>query len=123
MKKTLAVLTLLSSIILLPAAYARADDAPTTPTTPAPAARRQGEVNHRLRRQRRRINQGVKSGQLTHGEAKELREHDKAIHAEEREDRKENGGKLTPADKQQLNKELNQNSKDIYQEKHDGETR
>jgi hypothetical protein len=85
------------------------------------AARHQGQVNRRLRHQHHRIRQGVKSGELTKSEAKELREHDKAIHAEEREMRKENGGKLTPEDKKKLNKELDENSRDISQEKHDAE--
>jgi hypothetical protein len=87
------------------------------------AAPKQGEVNRRLRRQNKRIKQGVKSGELTKSEAKELKTKDKAIHAEEHEMRKEDGGKLTQADKKELNQELNQNSKEIYQEKHDAEKR
>lgn len=121
MKKFLGLTLLASSILVLSMTAARADNA--APTTPAPAARRQGQVNHRLRRQNRRIRRGVKSGQLTHAEAKDLRQHDRAIHSDEREMRKENGGKLTPQDKKQLNQELNQNSGNIYQEKHDAETR
>ena len=111
--KSILALSLLS---ILPLASVSADGTP-------PVARRQGEVNHRLRRQHRRINQGVKSGELTKPEARSLRQNDRNIHQEERDMRANNGGKLTPADKKALNQQENQNSKEIYQEKHDGETR
>ena len=116
MKKFIGLTLLASSIVVLSLSAIRADAA-------APVARRQGQVNRRLRRQNRRIHRGVKSGQLTHTEARALRQHDRAIHSDEREMRKENGGKLTPQDKKQLNQELNQNSGNIQQEKHDAETR
>lgn len=124
MKKIVGFMTLLSSVVLLPASSTFADA--TAPTTTAPAAtaspgaggHRPGEVNQRLRRQHRRIRQGVKKGQLTAAEAKDLRQHDQAIRSEETEMRKANGGKLTPQDKQKLNDELNQNSQAITQQKH-----
>ena len=47
---------------------------------------RRAEVNRRLNDQNARITQGVKDGQLTHGEAKAMRADDHAIRAEERAD-------------------------------------
>ena len=35
-------------------------------------------------------------------------------------DRESNGGKLTPGEKKQVNKEQNKTSKEIHKDKHDG---
>jgi hypothetical protein len=83
----------------------------------------QREPNHRLHRQHRRIRQGVKSGQLTKGEARHLRKEDREIHHEERDMRAVNGGKLTSADKRALNQQENKVSRDIYEDKHNDQTR
>lgn len=79
---------------------------------------RRAEVNERVRKQDRRIKQGLKNGTLTPAQAKQLRGEEKGIKAQERSEVKANGGYLTKGEQKQLNGELNQDSKQIYAEKH-----
>ena len=79
---------------------------------------RRNEVNERVDHQRARINEGVKSGKLTQGQAAQLRGNDKAIKQQEHAEVKANGGHLTKAEQKQLNQEENANSKLIHAEKH-----
>jgi hypothetical protein len=79
-------------------------------------------VNQRLENQQDRINQGIKSGELTRKEAGNLEAKDARIKNNERFDRKANGGKLTPAERASLQKQLNKSSKTIYKDKHNGKT-
>ena len=123
MKTTSKTVLALSLFSLLPFASVRADDAPAAPSTAAPAAKRPGEVNRRLHRQNRRINQGVKSGELTRREAHRLRKEDRTVHKEEKDMRAVNGGKLTPADKAALNQQENKVSRNIHRQKHDAQKR
>jgi hypothetical protein len=78
-------------------------------------------VNGRQHLQHGRIAQGVRSGQLTPEEAAKLRQEQKAIRTEERAYKAD--GKITRAERKDLHQDLNQASKEIYQEKHDGENR
>lgn len=77
-------------------------------------------VNARQQHQESRIAQGVKSGQLTKDETKELQTEEKSIRQEEKEYKSD--GKLTKDERKDLHQDLNEVSKDIYQEKHDAET-
>ncbi|MFI5363505.1 MAG: hypothetical protein ACHQ49_16175 [Elusimicrobiota bacterium] len=79
---------------------------------------RRAQVNKRVENQRDRINEGVKSGELSKGEAKQLRQNDNAIKAQEHADVKKNHGHITKAEQKQLNQEENANSKLIHDEKH-----
>jgi len=79
-------------------------------------------VAQRKENQQDRIAQGVKSGQLTAGETANLESKEAAITGETRADRAANGGKLTPAEKQQINQQQNQLSKQIYKDKHNANT-
>ena len=78
------------------------------------------EVGKRAENQQDRIAQGVKSGQLTAGEAAHLEGREAAINHEVKTDRAANGGKLTPAERQQINRQQNRTSKAIYRDKHNG---
>jgi len=78
------------------------------------------EVGKREENQQDRIAQGVKSGQLTAGEASHLENNEAKINNEVRNDRAANGGKLTQQEKQQVNRQLNRQSKQIYRTKHNG---
>jgi hypothetical protein len=64
----------------------------------------------------------VKSGQLTPGETANLENKEAAINKETRTDRAANGGKLTGAEKAQINRQQNQTSKQIYADKHNANT-
>jgi len=79
-------------------------------------------VAERKENQQDRIANGVKSGQLTAGETTGLESKEAAINGETGADRAANGGKLTSAEKQQINRQQNQLSKQIYQDKHNANT-
>jgi hypothetical protein len=96
-----------------------AAQAPSTPsTTPA----QKPTIAQRKENQQDRIAQGVKSGQLTAGETANLETKEAAINGKTRADRAANGGKLTQAEKQQVNQQQNQLSKQIYNDKHNAAT-
>ena len=86
-----------------------------------PAAVRDPGVNERQANQTARIVQGVKSGELTHNEAQELRTERRDIRDLEHDYKSD--GTLTGAERQDLHQQLNQQSQEIYEEKHDEETR
>ncbi len=78
-------------------------------------------VNARQHHQQERIEQGVRSGELTRGEAKQLRQEERSARREEREYKSD--GKLTRDERRDLHQDLNQVSRDIHDEKHDAERR
>jgi hypothetical protein len=81
------------------------------------------ELNNRRVAQRDRIAQGLQSGQLTAGEAAKLENREVQTNQTARDMRAANGGKLTTADKQALNKQFNHTSKAIYRDKHNNAKR
>jgi hypothetical protein len=81
------------------------------------------EVGKRAENQQDRIAQGIKSGQLTNGEAAHLESNEAKINNEVRNDRAANGGKLTSQEKAQVNRQQNKQSRQIYQAKHNGRVR
>jgi hypothetical protein len=94
--------------------------ASTPAAAPTPAAK--PTVAQRKENQQDRIAQGVKSGQLTAGETSKLETKEAAINGETKADRAANGGKLTAAEKKQINGQQNQVSKQIYKDKHNANT-
>jgi hypothetical protein len=80
------------------------------------------EVGQRQRNQQERIAQGVKSGQLTASETAHLERREAAIHKEVKTERAANGGKLTPAERRQVNRQENRTSAAIYRKKHNART-
>jgi hypothetical protein len=78
------------------------------------------EVGKRAENQQDHIAQGIKSGQLTAGEASNLERKEAGINREVRNDRAANGGKLTPAERRQVNRQQNHVSNQIYNKKHNG---
>jgi hypothetical protein len=88
----------------------------TTTTTPDPT------IAQRKENQQDRIANGVKSGQLTAGETANLETKEAAINGETRADRAANGGKLTGAEKTQINGQQNRLSNQIYDDKHNAAT-
>ncbi len=77
------------------------------------------EVDARQANQEARIQQGVRSGELTPGEAARLERKEARIRREIRRDRAENGGTLTPAQRAKINRQENRTSRQIYRAKHD----
>jgi len=81
----------------------------------------QNEVNQRQRNQQKRIAEGVENGSLTPAETARLERQEAAIHHEVKTERKANGGKLTPQERRQVNRQQNRESKRIYRQKHDAQ--
>ncbi len=98
----------------------------TQPTQPAPAQPttqlKEGSVNDRRTDQQDRIANGVQSGQLTAGETKNLEGREANVNREIKDDRQANDGKLTSQERQQVNRQQNNMSKSIYQDKHNANT-
>jgi hypothetical protein len=76
------------------------------------------EVNTRQGNQQSRINQGVRSGQLTPGETHNLENRDSSINHQAQGDRQANGGRLTPQERQQINQRQNNVSNAINRDDH-----
>ncbi|MGC1413732.1 MAG: hypothetical protein WA817_00500 [Candidatus Acidiferrum sp.] len=95
--------------------------APATQSS-TPAAKPDPTIAQRKENQQDRIANGVKSGQLTGGETANLETKEAAINGETKADRAADGGKLTGAEKQQINQQQNGLSKQIYQDKHNANT-
>jgi hypothetical protein len=70
--------------------------------------------------QQQRIEQGLKSGQLTTREAARLEREEARVERDQA--RAMQDGKLTPAERARLAREQNKVSRDIYREKHDAQT-
>lgn len=81
------------------------------------------EVGQRRGNQQDRIAQGIKSGQLTAGETAHLENREQGINQQIHADRQANGGKLTGAEKSQINKQQNKASRAIYNDKHNSARR
>jgi hypothetical protein len=81
-----------------------------------------GTVDHRELEQRQRIAQGVRSGELTRLEAARLGAQQAHIRREEWRYR-HNDGRLSAAERLDLQRDLNRSSQRIYGQKHDGQDR
>lgn len=71
--------------------------------------------------QRRRIRQGVRSGELTKAETVNLRKGQKDIRQDKRQARAD--GVVTPTERKEIRQEKRQESRKIYRKKHNGRTR
>ena len=75
-------------------------------------------VNGRRFNQQARIANGVGSGQLNARQTSNLENREANVNREVKTDRAANGGTLTPAERQQVNRQQNNMSKSIYDDKH-----
>jgi hypothetical protein len=109
LRTTFATLTLalLSAAALTQAAQAA--DAPSTPT-----------VDAREANQEKRISKGVNNGSLTARETLRLEREQKRINVAEAKAKAD--GTVTKNERKHLHKMQNAASKDIYRQKHDGQT-
>ncbi len=78
--------------------------------------------NTREANQDQRIANGLRSGEMTSGEAAKAERTQSKIDRQVHNDRAANGGKLTGQERQQINSEQNAASRQIYNEKHNGST-
>lgn len=99
------LMALLASVIALPAA----------------AAERERNVNARQHFQQQRIQQGVRQGDFTRGEARGLQREARDIRREERAFRSD--GRFTATERREVHRDLDRLSRDIRRERHDGDRR
>ena len=92
----------------------------SNPTNAAAAAR--PTVDGREGNQDQRIANGLRSGQMTSGEAARADSRQSAIDNQVRNDRTANGGSLTGAERNQVNREQNNAGRQIYNGNHNGNT-
>jgi hypothetical protein len=90
-------------------------------TSMAQAQTRTPVINQRQHNQERRINQGVRSGELTHNEAHHLRADERRIAMTKHMDKA--SGRVTPSERRQLRHEENRTSRAIYRDKHNDRIR
>ncbi|HUH62101.1 MAG TPA: YXWGXW repeat-containing protein [Terracidiphilus sp.] len=76
------------------------------------------EVGARRDEQQQRIANGIRSGQMSAGEAARAENHERNINRSVAADHQANGGKLTPQERQNINRRQNNASRQIYNEKH-----
>jgi len=74
---------------------------------------RRTQVNSRLANQNKRINQDVKNGTLTKGQAATLHKDDRQVRQEERDMASQNGSHITKSEQKVLNQQENGISKEI----------
>jgi hypothetical protein len=91
-------------------------DAQDRPVSSVPPAVRDPGANQRQANQTGRTVNGVKTGELTHDEAQDLREGRREIRQTEQEYKSD--GMLTREERVDLHQDLNAQSKDIYEAKH-----
>ena len=85
------------------------------------ASAQEGRIQQRKENQQQRIANGVENGSLTPKETAHLENKEANLNKEIRADRKANGGNLTNNQKRQINRQQNRLSKNIYNQKHDGQ--
>src|SRR5260370_35284939 len=76
----------------------------------------------RAENQQQRIAQGVRSGQMTAGETRNVEGREASINRQVANDRAANGGHLTAQENQQINKRQDNVSRSIYNDKHNANT-
>ena len=81
----------------------------------------QPPINRIEHREQARIQQGIRSGELTRHEARRLEAEQARVRVDERFARAD--GTLTPRERGRLNNELRHASRDIYRQKHDRQDR
>jgi hypothetical protein len=74
------------------------------------------QVRHRAVNQHHRIKQGVKSGELTKAEARNLRKDQRDVRKDVKEAKSD--GKVTAKEKRKIEKEQRKDSREIYRKKH-----
>ena len=97
-------------VLAMPAAFAQQATPDSYPAT----------INQRKENQQDRIANGVKDGELTAGETRNLESKEAGLNKEEHNMRAADNGKLTGADRAKLEHQQNKLSRQIYNKKHNG---
>jgi hypothetical protein len=83
---------------------------------------RPNAVDNREANQQQRTANGLRSGQMTSGEAARTNANQSRVDQQVHNERTANGGALNQQQRQQVNREQNQNSRQVYNEKHNAQT-
>ena len=114
--KRITMMSLAAAMSVMLAGVALAQSA-----APAPAATSTPRIDQRRENQQDRIQQGVKSGQLTRHEARTLRRGQRRI--ARMEQRAKADGQVSPQERHRITVAQNQQSRKIYRLKHNNRTR
>lgn len=87
-----------------------------------PANPAMSRVGERAENQQDRVANGVRSGQMTAGETRNVESREANINHEVKTDRAANGGTLTPQEREHVNQQQNNVSHSIYDDKHNAAT-
>jgi hypothetical protein len=87
-----------------------------------PAVAATNAVNGRAFNQQGRIANGIASGRMTAGEARNVEGREANLNHQIHNDRQANGGRLTPQEHQQVNRQQNNLSRSIYRDNHNAAT-
>src|SRR5205807_9385289 len=79
-------------------------------------------TGERAENQQQRIAQGVRSGQMTAAETRNVENREASINRQVANDRAANGGHLTGQERQRINQRQNNVSRAIYNDKHNENT-
>ena len=85
--------------------------------TTVPGHPRVSEVDQRLQNQQNRINNGVKDGQLNAHQAVRDEKADARVSQELSRDQAKNGGHITKAEQNRMNKQLNKDNSRIHRQR------
>lgn len=116
MTKSLFASLALAAVLMSGSAMAQTATDPTVPGHP-----RVNEVDQRLENQQSRINNGVKDGQLNAKEVTRDENVDNRVSRQLANDEAKHKGHITKAEQNQMNKELNNNSRRIHHQREVGE--
>ena len=111
MKKSLVVASLLS--IMVVSGFAQGATPEQKDTQWQQNHSRRAQVNKRLAHQDKRIDNEVKSGEITKTQAAALHKEDRQIRQEERDMASQNGGHITKQEQKTLNQQENKVSRQI----------
>jgi hypothetical protein len=75
-------------------------------------------INHRLKHQNHRLEEGIKHGKISESEAQQIHSEDQSIHNQEVQDAAAHHGHLTRNERKQLNHEENAESRQIHEDRH-----
>jgi hypothetical protein len=115
MKKIIAAVM---TLLFLGASGVTMADTPAAPGV-SKAGKRTPGVKKRKHLQNKRIKQGVKSGELTKDEVKDLKEGRKELNQQIKDAKSD--GVVTKDERKDLHQKMNEESKDIYEKKHNDE--
>lgn len=108
-----------AAVVAVALAFAGTAFAQTTSTPPAKDPAATPGIDKRQANQQKRIDQGVKSGQLTGKEAARLEKREAKLESDK--EKAQADGKVTKQERKKLHREANRDSKAIFRQKHDAQ--